>query len=235
MISISQVTCDLNCCVSFYLDYCLFQDHVTKKITGKGHESRGLYNFDHQVSKSTIVACSRVVSSLCPLSSWSSILLCSQFHNLSSLNCDSCQFAKFHRLSSSYRVGSSYRVDKQANSSFELVHYDIWGLCPVVSKVGFRYFVTFVDDHSCMTWLYFMKNRSELLSHFSNFHAEIRAKFGVCLKTLRSDNTGEYFSKALNSYLYTHAIIHRSSCADTQSQYGIVERKNRHFFETAQT
>ena len=73
-----------------------------------------------------------------------------------------------------------------------------------MSKTKFQYFVTFVDDHSCMTWLYFMKNRFELLSHFGKFHVEIQTQYCVCLKTLRSDNVGEYFSEALNLYLCTH-------------------------------
>ena len=133
--SISLVTCDLNCCVSFYPGYCLFQDLVTQKIIGKGHKSKGLYNFYHQVSTSSTVACSGIVSPFdahcCLGHSSLSILrnLYPQFYNLSSLNCASCQFAKFHRLS------SSSRVDKRANSPFELVHSDIWGLC---STTGFR-------------------------------------------------------------------------------------------------
>ena len=98
-------------------------------------------------------------------------LIYPEFPSLSSLNCDLCQFAKFHRLS------SSPRVNKRASAPFELVHSDIWGLCPVISQTGFRYFVTFVDDHSRLTWLYLMKkwkNCSELLSHFYAFHTEIK-------------------------------------------------------------
>ena len=71
----------------------------------------------------------------------------------------------------------------------------------VVSKTGFRY-STFIDDHSPITWLYFMKNRYELLAHFCNFRVEIRTQFGLCLETLRSDNSGEYFSEALNFFSY---------------------------------
>ncbi|KAL0546406.1 hypothetical protein IC582_016314 [Cucumis melo] len=192
LLSISQITTDLNCCVSFYPSYCLFQDLVTKKIIGKGHESRGLYTFDHPISTSTTVACSGFFSPFdahCRLLGHPSLLLlrnlCHQSYNLSSLNCDSCQFAKFHLLS------SSSRVDKRENSPFELVHSYIWGPCLIVSKAGLRYFVTFVHDHSRMTRLYFTKNHSELLSHFSNFHAEIRTQLGVWLRALRSDNVSE--------------------------------------------
>ena len=94
-------------------------------------------------------------------------LLCPRFSSQLSLDCESCQFAKHHRLS------YSLRVNKRASAPFELVHSDVWGSCPVVSSIGFRYFVTFVDDYSRTTWLYLMKNRSELFSHFRAFYAEI--------------------------------------------------------------
>jgi len=180
LISTSQLTHDLNCVVMFFSGYCLFQDRVTKKIIGRGYESGGLYLFDHQVSQA--VACPIVPSPFevhCRLGHPSLFVLKKlypKFRSLSSLNCDSCQFAKFHCLS------SSPRVDKRAIASFELVHSDIWGPCPVVSQTGFRYFVTFVDDHSRLTWLYLMKNRSELLSHFCAFHTEIKNHFNVSIK-----------------------------------------------------
>ena len=37
----------------------------------------------------------------------------------------------------------------------------------------------------------------------------------------------------LGSYLCEHGTIHQSSCADTPSQNGVVERKNRHLLEIA--
>ena len=73
----------------------------------------------------------------------------------------------------------SPRVNNRASAPFELVYSDVWGPCPVVSPTGFRYFVTFVDDYSQTTWLYFMKNRSELFSHFRAFYAEIHTQFHV--------------------------------------------------------
>ena len=68
-------------------------------------------------------------------------------------------------------------VNKQASAPFKLVHYDVWGLCLVLSLTEFKYFVTFVDDFSRVTWLYLMKSRSELFSHFSTFCAEFKHNF----------------------------------------------------------
>ena len=59
---------------------------------------------------------------------------------MSSLNCESCQYAKLHH------VHLSPRVNKRASAPFELIYFDVWGPCLVMSLIGFKYFVTFVDD-----------------------------------------------------------------------------------------
>ena len=62
------------------------------------------------------------------------------------------------------------------------------GPCPIMSHTEFKYFVTFVDNFSRVTWLYLMKNRSKFFSHFSAFCAAIQNQFYVSVQTLRSDN-----------------------------------------------
>ena len=52
-------------------------------------------------------------------------------------------------------------INKRASAPFELVHFDVWGSCPIMSPTRFKYFVTFVDDFSRITWLYIMKSRYE--------------------------------------------------------------------------
>ncbi|KAK2986874.1 hypothetical protein RJ640_000992 [Escallonia rubra] len=204
---------------------------MTKQIIGKGHVSDGLYILDAWVPRS--VACSGVVSPFeahCRLGHPSLPVLkklCPQFHDISSVDCESCHFAKHHRSS------LSPRVNKRVEFAFELVHYDVWGSCPVLSKSGFRYFVTFVDDFSRMTWIYFMKNRSEVFAHFSAFCAEIKTQFNVHVHILRSDNAKEYMSGSFQNYMNQHGILHQSSCTDTPAQNGVAERKNRHLLKTA--
>ena len=88
----------------------------------------------------------------------------------------------------------SPRVIKRASTPFELVYYDVWGSCPVLSSTVFKYFVTFVDDFSHVTWLYLMKSLFELFSYFSAFCAKIQTQFHVSVQTLRSDNSKEYLS-----------------------------------------
>ena len=111
----------------------------------------------------------------------------------------------------------SSRVNKRASAPFELVHYDVWGPCPILSPTGFRYFVTFVDDFSRVSWLYLMKSRFEPFSYFSAFCAEIQTQFHVSVQTLRSDNAKEYLSEPFQSFMLQHEILYQTSCVDTPS------------------
>ena len=60
LISVSKLTRTINCSISFFPNYCLIQDLSTKRIIGKGRESRGLYILEIEVSKS--VTCPGVVT-----------------------------------------------------------------------------------------------------------------------------------------------------------------------------
>ena len=97
-------------------------------------------------------------------------------------------------LPKNHRSSLSPRNNKWAEFAFDLVHSNIWGPCRVMSKVGLRYIFTFFDDFSRMTWIYFMKNRSEVFFHFSNFCAEIKTQFNVSIHIFRSDNAKEFMS-----------------------------------------
>ena len=52
--------------------------------------------------------------------------------------------------------------DNKASELFELVHYDIWGPYRVKTSCGASYFLTIVDDTSRATWVYLMKEKSEV-------------------------------------------------------------------------
>ena len=126
LMSISKLTRALKCYISFFPDFCLFQDLITKQIIGRGRESGGLYILDPTVPRP--IACSRVTTPFethCQLGNLSLPLLkklCPRFSSLLSLDCEFCQFSKHHRLS------YSPRVNKPAIGPFELVHSDVWGV-----------------------------------------------------------------------------------------------------------
>jgi hypothetical protein len=54
--------------------------------------------------------------------------------------------------------------------------------------------VTFIDDFSKMSWIYFMKTKDEVFIHFRAFKAQVENMTGRKNKTLRIENVGEYTS-----------------------------------------
>ena len=86
----------------------------------------------------------------------------------------------------SYLIPKAFRP--HIKSPFEFVHTDVWGPFRSTSTLGFRYFVTFIDDSSQCTWLFLMKTRVELFSIFQKFHAEIHTQIHTSTHILRSAN-----------------------------------------------
>jgi len=125
----------------------------------------------------------------------------------------------------------------------ELVHSDVCGPLETPSLGGSRYFVTFIDDFSKWTFVYTMKKKSDTFTCFKKFHklAERHAgskirKINVInrsnlppeqLKTLRTDNGGEYLSNEFKNYLEGNGIKHELTIAYTPQQNGVAERMNR--------
>ena len=56
------------------------------------------------------------------------------------------------------------------------------------------YYVSFIDDFSRKTWIYFMKNKDEVFSEFKEFKALIENHIEKKIKTFRSDNGEEFTS-----------------------------------------
>ena len=76
----------------------------------------------------------------------------------------------------------------------ELVHTDICGPMPEQSLGGSLYIITFVDDCTRKVWAYSIKSKDEALEVFTRWIAEVENRSGYRVKTLISDNGGEYNS-----------------------------------------
>ena len=68
---------------------------------------------------------------------------------------------------------------------------------PITSMNGSRYILTFIDDFSRYTWVFFLKKKSEVCENFYELKALIKNASRLKIKILRSDNGGEYVSNEL--------------------------------------
>ncbi|GAB2275603.1 hypothetical protein Dimus_039140 [Dionaea muscipula] len=121
------------------------------------------------------------VTSPSPLSSWSSVTAKSQtfsslYSKLDSILCEVCELSKYHKTSFPSRVCA------RATEPFHLIHSDIWDPMRISTRNSYQYFVIFIDDFSSTTWLYLMKERSELPHIFRVFISRLLLNMVPLLK-----------------------------------------------------
>jgi hypothetical protein len=93
----------------------------------------------------------------------------------------------------------------------------------------FRYYISFIDDFSRNTWIYFLKGKTseEVLKKFQEFKALVENQTGKKIKVLKSDNGGEYKSHAFKKLCAEARIKRELIVPYTPQQNGVSERKNK--------
>lgn len=144
-------------------------------------------------------------------------------------HCDACEVGKHSRAPFLRSV-----VGTRATHVNELVHSDVGGPLPVPSLGGHKYYVTFTDDFTKHLHVDFMKTKDEVLSYTKKYKAAAEtAHPGQPLQRFRSDNGGEYGSKAFAQFLEADGVRHEFTTAYTPEQNGIAESANRVLFNKA--
>src|SRR3954470_17490663 len=98
---------------------------------------------------------------------------------------------------------------------------DVWGASPVASVGGTRYFITFIDDFSRKVWIFFLKHKSEVFQKFKEWKTMVEKQKGRKVKTLRSDNEGEFTFMEFKGYLAGHVIKHQLSISGRPERNGV--------------
>ena len=61
--------------------------------------------------------------------------------------------------------------DTRAKVILELVHNDVFGPLPITSLGRSMYYISFIDDFSMNTWIYFLQKKYEIYVKFKEFNA----------------------------------------------------------------
>nr|GEU73882.1 cysteine-rich RLK (receptor-like protein kinase) 8 [Tanacetum cinerariifolium] len=103
------------------------------------------------------------------------------------------------------------------------------------SLAGNKYFLLFTDDFSRMSWVYFLRQKSESFKYFRKFKALVEKQSGKALKFLRTDRGGEFTSKDFDAFCDERGIRRQLTASYTPEQNGVAERKNRTVVEMARS
>ena len=71
---------------------------------------------------------------------------------------------------------------------------------------GYSYCVTFIDDYSRTTWIYFLKAKLEVFERFQEFKTLVENQTRRRIHVLRTKNGGEYTSKEFLEFCSSKAI-----------------------------
>lgn len=203
--SVSRITRDLNCSVTFFPRWCVLQDLMTRTTIGLGKQQDGLNYLVALMGESIKTrsaaaiaghsSCSQVTSStdlwhrrLGHLSSSRLDFMAKNLFNFpfkTNDACDVCALAKQSRLPFFASSISSVRP-------FELIHCDIWGPYKIPSLSGAKYFLTIVDDYSRFTWVFFMHHKNDTQHLLANFFSFAQTQFNASIANIRVDNGMEF-------------------------------------------
>ena len=116
-----------------------------------------------------------------------------------------------------------------------IVHLDVCGFMSSTSLSGYVYYVSFIDDYLCKTWIYFLKSKYEVFEKFKELKGVVENLSGNNINTLRSENGGEFTSNEFK-YFCKEARINMDITTPYNTQKnGVAEMKNISIMEAVKS
>jgi transposase InsO family protein len=109
----------------------------------------------------------------------------------------------------------------------ELLHMDLFRPIAYLSIGGSKYGLVIVDDFSCLTWVFFLQDKSETQGTLKRLLRRAQNEFELKVKKIRSDNRSEFKNLQVEEYLEEEGVKHEFSAPYTPQQNGVVERQGR--------
>ena len=116
---------------------------------------------------------------------------------------------------------------ERASDLLGLIHKDVCGPISSISRGGYQYFITFIDDFSRYGYIYLMRHKSEPFEKFKLFKNEMQNQLGKNIKTLQSGRGGEYLSQNFDDHLKDCGIVSQLTQPGTPQWNRVSERRNR--------
>ena len=88
----------------------------------------------------------------------------------------------------------------------ELVHISLCGTMRTKGLYGDSYFILFIDYYTIITWVCFLKRKSESFETFKVFKKVVENETDLKINCLKSDNGGEFTSNEFENFYEKHGI-----------------------------
>ncbi|GJZ17380.1 retrovirus-related pol polyprotein from transposon TNT 1-94 [Tanacetum coccineum] len=125
------------------------------------------------------------------------------------------------------------KMEYRATNTLELIHTDIYGIISPESFSRKRYFITFIDDYSRKTWVYFLKEKSEAFEVFKKFKVMVERTTSKFIRALRSNMGAEYVSTNFMNFFEEQGIRRFLTASYSPQQNGVAKRKNHTILDMA--
>ena len=128
----------------------------------------------------------------------------------------------------------TFPISERMNKGIlEILHSNVCGPMSSSSLSGYVYYVSFMDDFSCKTWIYFLKEKSEVFSNFKEHKALVENETVKKIKILWLDNGIEFTSEEFKELWRESEIKRDLSTPYNPQKNGVAERKNQTIMEVA--
>jgi len=87
----------------------------------------------------------------------------------------------------------------------------VFGHVLVSSIGGYLYYVSFIDDFSRKTWLYFLRKKSKVFIKFKEFKPLVENKIDKKIKVQTTDNGGVFHGKDFEKLCKRCGIEHQTT------------------------
>jgi hypothetical protein len=123
----------------------------------------------------------------------------------------------------------------RAKGILKLIHSDVFGPVPIPSLGKSEYYVSFTDYLSRNTWIYFLRNKSEVFDKFKEFKALVENQTEKKTKVLRTNNGGEFCKNVFEEFCNKCGIARQNTTPYTPQKNGVAEIMNRTMMEKSRS